>query len=261
MIKGFGYFALLVFLIFCTQAGGFAPGAVIWLLSLFAVVSGSVAFGCLLFPKEFEENSLKKLLQFSKLNLKLLLKEIEELSVVVRRDGLLATEPLRKEMKDPLLKYLLKRVMDGYEKPVLAQTVQNQLKRQDELFKILQDYLDRLLQVIPVVGLIASLFQIMDFFLLTAAQKAATPASLAATAPATALSIATIFIPFLISLLLQLIFQAVAQDKITRAQDRGRLYFSILEEGVGGIQDGMNTDLLKEKIHCRLLESPRLVDA
>jgi len=242
MIKGFGYFALFVFLMFCTQIGGFSSGFAVWFLSVLTVVSGTVAFSCLQFPKELENGMLKRLLAFESHDPKELIVQLEELAQTVRRDGLLATESLRKELKDPLVRYLLKRVMDGYEKVQLNQFIRNHLIRFQELFAIAKNGIDHGLQVVPVVGLIGSLFMIMG----------------ALNRPQA--SVAAAFIPFVLSLILQQWLQAVYPERLIVALDRCRLYFTLLEEGMNGIQDGVNAELLRDKMLGRLAEDPKWTD-
>jgi chemotaxis protein MotA len=237
MIKGFGYFCLFVFFVLCTQTGGFAMGFAIWFLSVLLVAAGAIGFACVQFPKELEEGVLKRLLQSFNRDIAGLVKEIETLSSSARKDGLLSLEALRKELKDPFLSYLVKRVIGGFEKGQINGVVHNQFMRAQELFTITQNYVDRVLQLVPVVGLIGTLAQIMDFL------NHGTG------------SLAAAFIPFVVSLIVQLGLQAYALEKIIRSMDVTRLYFIILEEGVSGVQDAMNPELLGEKLRARLSEN------
>lgn len=243
MIKAFGYFALFLFFIICSQIGGFSQGFAIWFLAVLSVAAGTIGFSFLQFPNELEEGMLKQLLAYEAFEPKKLIAEIEELAQTIRRDGLLATESLRKDLKNPLLKYLLKRVMDGYEKVHLNQLVRNQMVRYQELFSIAKSYYDHCLQVIPVVGLIVSLFMMMDF--------------LAQPKGGTSSSISVIFVPFVVSLVLQQLLQAIFPERLIVALDRCRLHFTLLEEGMNGIQDGLNSDLLRDKMLGRLGENPK----
>jgi flagellar motor component MotA len=243
MIKGFGYFALFMFLVLCSQIGGFSQGFTVWVLAILTVASGSIAFSFLQFPKELEEGMLKHLLEFETHDSKKLIGEMEELAHAVRQDGLLASESLRKDLKDPLMKYLLKRVMDGFEKVHLNQLTRNQMVRYQELFMIAKSFYDHCLQIIPVVGLITSLFMIIEFLSLPKGSVAG--------------SIAVVFIPFVVSLIGQQLIQAFYQERLIVALDRCRLYFTLLEEGMNGIQDGLNAELLRDKMMGRIAENPK----
>ena len=246
MIKIFGFFTFFVFIVLGSQIGGMAPGFSIWFISLLLVLSGTLTVALLQFPNELEEGRLSLLLNSHLVSQQRLIQEVEVLAQVIRRDGLLAVEGLRKEMKDPLLKYLLKRVMDGFEKQHLVGTLQNQTKRQEELFQMLQSYFDRVAQFIPAVGLVGSLFVMMDYFKASSASGTAT--------------LSLLFVPLLLALLMQFVVQSIFQKYITDALDRSRLYFTLMEEGILGIQEGLNAELLRDKMQFRLLKNPKWTD-
>ena len=236
MIKGFGYFSLFVFLIVCSQIGGFQPGFSIWFLSVLLVGSGTFAFGLLQLPIEIQNGAINHLLVFSEVNTQKLIQDFEMLSGTIRKEGLLSIEGLRKDLKDPFLRYLLKRVVGGFEKAQIVSIIHNRFLRTQELFTIGHTYFERMLQAIPVVGLIGSLFQIMEFL---ASGKG---------------SISVVFIPFVFALLVQQILQSLFLEKMVRSLDGARVYHLVLEEGIGGIQDGINAELLKDKLQARLLD-------
>jgi chemotaxis protein MotA len=249
MIKGFGYFALFMFFILCSQIGGFSQGFAIWFLGVLTIAAGTLAFSLLQFPNELEEGGLKRLLSYESHDSKKLVTELEDLAQVIRRDGLLATESVRKDLNDPLMKYVLKRVMDGYDKSILNHLIHNQMIRNQELFMIAKSYYDHCLQVIPVVGLIGSLFMMMD------ALKVTVNAQGSSVSVASDLSV--VFVPFVLSLILQQLLQSIFQERLVVALDRCRLYFTLLAEGMAGIQDGVNAELLRDKLLGRLGENPK----
>jgi chemotaxis protein MotA len=236
MIKGFGYFSLFVFLILCTQIGGFTPGFAIWFLSVFLVLAGVIGFACLQFPKELEAGSFQRLLHAHHSHDQLM-QDVVMLATSARKDGLLSLEGLRRDLNDAFLSYLMKRVIGGFEKNQIVGVVRNQFVRAQELYTITQNYVERILQLIPIVGLIGTLAQIMDY--LAHGEG----------------SLSVAFIPFIFSLLVQLCVQAYVMEHLIRAMDETRLYFSLLEEGVAGIQDAMNPELLKEKLKARFSEN------
>ena len=242
MIKGFGYFSLFVFLILCSQIGGFLPGFSIWFLSILLVISGTLAFGLLQLPIEIQDGAIQHLLVFSDVDTQKMVQEFETLSSTIRRDGLLSIESIRRDLEDPFLRYLLKRVINGFEKNQIASVIHNRFLRTQELFTIGHTYFDRMLQVIPVVGLIGSLFQIMD--VLSSDHG----------------SIAVVFIPFVFSLILQQVLQSLFLEKMVRSLDGARVYHLVLEEGIGGIQDGVNAELLRDKLKARLQDHVNWTD-
>jgi len=235
MIKGFGIFSFLVFLMLCTQIGEFGPGFGIWFLSFLLITSGLAADALFLFPKSFERHGFKKLLVFADRNPETLVTTIAEIAEVVRKDGLLATEGLRKDLKDPWLVYALKKMMDGHEKSVIVQVIRNEHLHFHEQFLNLEKYKERLSNSIPLFGLVGSLAHLIHF--------------LAKDDPSL---IAASFIPFLLSILLQILFNAWAQGNIDFLTDQHRSYYAVLENGVSGIQDGVNAEVLRDQLMARI---------
>ena len=64
--------------------------------------------------------------------------------------------------------------------------------------------------------------------------------------------IAASFIPFLLSIFIQIIFSAWAQGQIDFLADQHRLYYAVLENGISGIQDGINADVLRDQLMARI---------
>jgi flagellar motor component MotA len=235
MIKGFGIFSFFVFLILCVQIGEFGPGFAIWFLSLILVVTGMGAYALFLFPQSMEEHGFKKLTLFSKVAPLELIQSISEISSVVRKDGLLATESLRKDLKDPWLQYSLKKMIDGYDKNVIVQVIRNEHLRYHEQFLSLEKFKDRVTGSIALVGLAGSISHIMYFL------SKDDPTLIAAS-----------FAPFLLSVIIQIIFSSWTQSRIDFLLDQSRVYYAIIENGVSGIQDGVNSDVLRDQLMARI---------
>ena len=160
---------------------------------------------------------------------------IFEIATVVRKDGLLATESLRKDLKDPWLVYALKKMIDGYEKSVIVQVVRNEHLHYHEQFISLEKYKDRVSGSITLFGIAGTLAHLMHFLLKDE------PGLLAAS-----------FVPFLLSVLIQILFNAWAQNKVDFLADQHRAYYAILENGISGIQDGINADVLRDQLMARI---------
>jgi flagellar motor component MotA len=235
MIKGFGGFSFFVFLVLCLQIGEFGPGFAIWFLSFLLIGSGIVADALFLYPKSFEERGFKKILAFAAVSPVNLVNTITEIAGVVRKDGLLATESLRKDLKDPWLVYALKKMIDGYEKSVIVQVIRNEHLHFHEQFLSLEKYKERVSGSIALFGLAGSLSHIIHFL------SKDDPTLIAAS-----------FIPFLLSSLIQIVFNAWAQSKIDFLTDQHRVYYAILENGISGIQDGINADVLRDQLMARI---------
>lgn len=235
MIKGFGIFSFLVFLILCFQIGEFGPGFAVWFLSLLLIVSGVIAYAFFLLPKSFEYGGIQKLKNFAKIDPLALVKTIHEVASVVRKDGLLATESLRRDLKDPWLQYSLKKMIDGFDKNAIIPAIRNEHLRFHEQFLTLEIYKERVTSSIALFGLAGSLSHLMRFL-----------------AKDDTILIAASFVPFLFALLIQLSVSAWIQNKIDFMLDQSRLYYALLESGVAGIQDGLNADVLQDQLMARL---------
>lgn len=117
--------------------------------------------------------------------------------------------------------------------------------RTHEIAGLVEAWNDNVTQSFATVGLITTLFQMM------AVLKSTDPNA----SPATAL------LPLLLGVLLQPMASAYLKNAFFANLDRARLYFILLEEGISGIQEGLNADLLRDKLNCRLLETPKLVES
>ena len=235
MIKGFGIFSFFVFLILCFQIGEFGPGFAVWFLSFLLVSSGVTAYALFLFPESMEEHGFKKLKLFSKIVPIQLINSIYEISALIRKDGLLATESLRKDLKDPWLQYSLKKMIDGFDKNAIIPVIRNEHLRYHEQFLIVEAYKERVTSSIALFGMAGSLAHIMYFL------SKDDPTLVAAS-----------FVPFLLSLFMQFVFSAWSQSQIDFQLDQSRVYYAILENGVAGIQDGTNSDILRDQLMARI---------
>lgn len=235
MIKGFGIFSFFVFLALCSLIGEFGPGFSVWFLSLLLVSAGVTSYALFLFPQSLEEHGFKKLKSFSTIHPVDLITSVHEIASVVRKDGLLSTEGLRKDLKDHWLQYALKKMMDGFDKNTIVAVIRNEHLRFHEQFLSVEVYKERVSSSIVLFGLAGTLAHIMHF--------------LAKDDPTL---IAASLVPFLISILIQVVFSAWAQHRIDFLTDQSRLYYAILENGVSGIQDGVNADLLRDQLMARI---------
>lgn len=244
MIKSLGVFSLLVYLILASQMGGFSPGISIYFLSFLSIIAGCSTVLLLTAPRDITDGAYHIIRAPLPMPLPALAAELEELALLVRRDGLLSLEAKRKDIKDPLLKMLLKRVMDGFEKNQILPVLRNQATRRAELIRACEIYFDRFLGMLPTVGLIPSLWMLMEY--LNQSNKNQGPGSLP-----------TLFVPFLISLVLQVVLSSVAGRFFDDLKEEVKLYYVVLEEGLSGVQEGMNSDLLREKLTARFHPQPK----
>ena len=103
--------------------------------------------------------------------------------------------------------------------------------------------------MIPTIGLIPSLWM-MTMALSSAKAGAAGSAALA-----------VVFLPFMIALLGQLILQSWFGSFFETLREENKLYFIILEEGLVGIQEGQNVELLRDRMKARTLLNPKWIDS
>lgn len=244
MIKSFGVFAFLAYLLLCTQLGGFASGFSIYFLCALTLVFGAVALICFTATEDVLNGAFKEILKPLPMTAQKLIEDLEDLSSTIRRDGLLTLEAKRKDIKDAFLRYLLKKVMDGFEKAQLLPVLRNQALRRAELIRTAESFLERLNSLLPTLGLLPCLFMIMDF--LNQGKSSATINSLP-----------TVFIPFALALLIQMVLSAWSGRFFDQLKEDVKLYYVIMEEGVSGIQDGMNPELLKDKLRARFVQNPK----
>ncbi len=245
MIKGLGVFAILAYLIFCSQLGGFSSGFSIYFLSILTLAFGSVGLLCMTAPTDIIEGAFKKVREPFPVSCTKLAEELEGLAIQVRQDGLLSLEGKGKDLKDGLLRYLLKRMRDGYERNQLLPVLRNQATRRAELIRAAEIYLERFASLLPTLGLIPSLFVLMDYL---------------NQSKSTVNSLPTVFIPFGMALFAQMILQAWSGRFFDQLKEEVKLYYVILEEGVSGIQEGQNAELIRDKLRARYHPDPKWSD-
>jgi flagellar motor component MotA len=245
MIQGAGYASLIAFLILGSQIGSVESSAVLFVYALLMIVLGSVSYALIQMPGLVANGEVKKILAFKNFEPTKMVQELENLCSVIRRDGLLASESARKELSDGFLRYLIKRVADGYERSHLVQAIRNQSMRTHEIASFFEAWIGDLSQAVGLSGLVTTLFLMM--------------ALIKSTDPNT--NVAGAILPLLMGQLLQPLVASHYKNRFFAALDHARLYFVLLEEGVSGIQEGINADLLRDKLNCRLMESPKWVES
>ena len=235
MIKGFGAFSFLFFLFLCAQIGGFGPGFVVWFLSILLVTTGTLSYSFFIFPASFESHGYSKLKSFAAFNPSMLVNSIHEIATIARKDGLFAVESIRKDVKDPWLQYSLKRMIEGFDQQSIMPVIRNEQIRIQEHLQTFAVYQDRVSGSIVLFGLAGSLSHLMAF--LSKGDQSLVAAS---------------FVPFFVSILFQLAFNFWFQGRVDQWADQSRLYYSILETGISGIQNAVHADVLKEQLESRI---------
>jgi len=232
-LVGFGVFCLVSTLLLRTE-----PGPVFWAASLASVLFGCASLWLILIPEGASGFGLafESALPQGARSLAL---QIGDVCSIIRQDGLLALEAKRKEIRDPHLAYLLKRILDGFESKELIPWVRNVSQSEEDRFRGFSSRVDRLIGSIPGVGLVASLILISGVL----SDSGKTPG---------VVGIAQIFTPFLMALVIQILLDAVVSRRLLHRKAEVALYFSTLEDGIFGIQSGLNPELLTERLLARL---------
>ncbi len=243
MFKGFAFVLLAVFLGLSVISGSSESGVGFFLITgfTFALGCGSAMFFSL--PPGFLNETFGPVREQLPSTPEVLAAQIESVAAVIRQDGLLALEGKRREIRNPGLKYLLKKIMDGFEGKDLVPLIANQRVRRGELLDEAALVLARLNGFLPQVGLVQSLILISTILSQAPRSK-------------DAVGVAQAFLPFLISLVLQMVFESFGAQLISQKRSECELYFSVLEEGVVGIQKGENPDLVRDRIRARIDSKP-----
>jgi chemotaxis protein MotA len=235
MIKGFGVLAFALYLLLCFQIGTFGPGVAIWFLSLILISAGIVSSILFFLPPVFESKALLPIQLYAWVNPRALIDSFCEVCDLIRKDGLLSLESARQSIRDPWMQYALKKMSEGFEPKMVLPVIRNEGLKSAALFEQADLYKDRVLNTIPLFGLVASLFHLMGFL------QSNEPHLVSAS-----------FVPFVISILLQMVLSLWIQRRFDFLSDRAKNYHAVLEEGVAGLGDGISADVLKDRLMARI---------
>ncbi len=246
MIKGLGVFLMVLYAGFSFQLESFGPGLSFGVVLVLTLASGLGAVYCLAAPEGWGPESWSQMGAPYSLNPEAMIRELEALARIVRQEGLLALESRRKDLKDPFLRHLMKKVMDGHEKSALLPLVRSQCETRFRIIEVNRDYFSRFVGLIPLVGLVPTLVLLGSLLMRTSNE-------------ATGFGLA--FIPFGLMLFVQLILEAAFGGRFESLREEARAHFELLEEGLTCIQDGVNVELVGDRLRSKVLVNPRWADA
>jgi flagellar motor component MotA len=238
MFKGLGWIGFGVFVLMNTLLTQSRPGIGFLFVAALVVLFGCGSVLLLNVPDGFFK-VYKGLQSPVSLDAGELVIRLEEISSLIRQDGLLALESRRKDLKDSNLSYLLKRIMDGFEAKDLIPWIQNQRKQKMEQLQVFEDVSDRISGLLPSVGLVSSLILISG--VLSVSDRGQD-----------SIGMAQVFTPFLITLGIQLLLDSEIGKKRNELSLKFEQYFSTLESGISGIQSGLNPELLSDRLRVRI---------
>jgi flagellar motor component MotA len=243
VFKGFAVLALVAFLALTAQATSVPLGAPFMILTLIALSLGFLSVLLFLMPRDFLSEVWTPLRNPLPDSADSMARQLESIAAVIRQDGLLALESRRKDLRNPELRVLLKRIMDGFEGKDLLPLIANQARKREELADEASAVLRRFHGFLPQAGLIQSLI------LMVSVLSGPRPGP-------QGIGIAHALLPFGISLLLQIPIESWIEGFLEQKKKDARLYFAVLEEGIAGIQIGQNPELLGDRIRSRLSAAP-----
>lgn len=244
MIKGLGVFLMVLFAGFSFQLDGFGPGLSFMIVLVLTLASGCGAVYCLSAPEAWEPGDWARLGAPFSLDAEALIRELENLARTIRQEGLLVLESRRKDLKDPFLRHLMKKVMDGHEKSALLPMIRSQCETRLRLIDLTRDFFQRFTGLLPLVGLVPTLVMLASMLLKPGAS---------------ALGLA--FVPFGFTLFLQLVLEAGMGSRFESLREEARAHYDLLEEGLSCIQDGVTVELVGDRLRSKVQLNPRWADA
>jgi flagellar motor component MotA len=244
MIKGLGIFLVVLYAGFSFQLDGFGPGVSFVILLILTLASGLGAVYCLAAPEGWSPDAWSGVAKSYSLDPEGMIREFVALATLIRQEGLLSLESRRKDLKDPFLRHLMKKVMDGHEKTVLLPLIRSQCEVRFRAIELNRDFFERFVGLMPLVGLVPTLV-ILGSMLMRAG--------------ATGFGLA--FVPFGIMLFLQLVLEAGFGSRFESLRDETRVHFDLLEEGLSCIQDGVTIELVGDRLRSKVQVNPRWADA
>jgi flagellar motor component MotA len=244
MFKGVAILLFCGFLILSSLLKETSGGSLFYPLWIAASVLGWASLGFMSLPQAFFRRVLGPVRAGVPQDSDSLARQMEAISKTVREEGLLALESRKKEFLDPNLRIYLKRIVEGFEAKDLAPMIRNQLQMREELFTEAEKGLARYFSFLPVLGLIQSLLLISKGI-----------------GANSAMNFFEGFFPFLAALSIQTLLETTLFRWLSDERAEGLRYFSILEEGIEGIQQGHHPELLGDRLRARISPGVRRVDS
>lgn len=244
MIKGLGVFLMVLYAGFSFQLEGFGPGLSFGIVLVLTLVSGLGAVYCLAAPEGWNPGSWSLMGAPYSLNPDSMIRELETLARTVRQEGLLALESRRKDLKDPFLRHLMKKVMDGHEKSALLPLVRSQCETRFRIIELNRDFFERFAGLVPLVGLVPTLVMLGSLLMRTGSS-----------------GFGLAFVPFGFMLFFQLVLEAGFGGQFESLREETRMHFDLLEEGLTCIQDGVTVELVGDRLRSKVQVNPRWADA
>ena len=176
-----------------------------------------------------------------------LVEEIVKLAIITRKEGMLAVEPIRAGIRDPLLKKSIKFVIDGFDAATVKEIIEAEIRRSEEresraaqVFESAGNYAPTIGTLGAVIGLIQVMAKLND------------PTKIGE-------GIAVAFVAVLYGVVLANLFLLPWAAKLKRRVDSRLVSKELVKAGVIGIQEGLNPHFLEERLKVFLEDSSRPV--
>lgn len=214
-------------------------GQIIQFTALFVVLGGTAGAILLAFPWSEVRRAVGRIPSVYRnegLELKPLLAEIVAISQTARKEGLLAIEPARATLKDPLLKRIMMYVVEGYEPSTVREIMDAELALATEREESAARVFEAAGSFAPTIGVIAAVLSLIQ-----ALARLNDPSTIGA-------GIAQAFVATIYGIgLANLVFLPWASR--LRAKSQGRLLSQgLVRLGVMGLLEGLNPNAIQEKL-------------
>ena len=207
--------------------------------SLFIVLGGT--FGAMLtnYPLKTVLSSgavIRKALTASLPTSRQVATQILDFSYIARREGILALEPMVKEIKDPYLRKGMQLMVDGLEPQTVTSIMENEINNTEERHELGVDMLNSLASYAPAMGLIGTVIGLVRML-----GSMTDPSTIG---PAMAVALLTTFYG---AILANLVFLPICGKLKTRSKAEV-LIMEMQLAGILGIAKGENPRVIKEML-------------
>lgn len=244
MFKGIAILLFGGFLVFSYSLHEFAENGAFYLLLFADTALGLGALALLTLPVAFMDRIWKPLRDGLPQPSDKLVQQLEGLAKTVREEGLLALESRKKDFFDANLKIYLKRIVEGFEAKDLLPMIRSQGRLREGLFLEAERTVSRYFSFFPTIGLMQSLILISRGMGSRGAPD-----------------LFRGFFPFLGALAIQTFLEAAVIRWLQDGREESIRYFSVLEEGIEGIQQGHHPELLSDRMRARITSRVRRVES
>jgi chemotaxis protein MotA len=178
-------------------------------------------------------------------DLKPIVDDIVKIASIVRKDGLLAVEPVRGSIRDPLFKRTIKFVIDGFEPASIREIIDTEIEQgleDDENAAKVFEGAGSYAPTIGIIGAVLGLIHVMT--MLNEPSKIGE-------------GIAVAFVATLYGLGLANLVLLPWGSKLRRRASQKAVARQIVKMGIVGIQEGMSPGFLQEKLETYLHQSAK----